>query len=75
MDVTPYDRFDNRVITAAPSLALALAARSMSLSPPSSPSPKPAFPPSSPDGLQPVGVSEVVPTAVPTAGFAPSSLP
>ena len=38
------------------------------------PRPRPS-PPSSADGLQPVSVSEVVPTAAPTAGSAPSSLP
>mmetsp|Transcript_18479 Transcript_18479/g.52179 ORF Transcript_18479/g.52179 Transcript_18479/m.52179 type:complete len:97 (-) Transcript_18479:28-318(-) len=52
-----------------------LAARSMSLSPPSSPSPKPACPPSSADELQPVSTSEVVSSAAPAAGMPPSSLP
>ena len=46
----------------------------MSLSPPSSPSPKPACPPSSADGLQPVIVSEAVSSAAPAAGLPPSSL-
>eukprot|EP00967_Tisochrysis_lutea_P130209 scaffold224913_cov36-Tisochrysis_lutea.AAC.3 len=46
----------------------------MSLSPPSSPSLKPACPPSSADGPQPVSVSEVVSSAAPAAGLPPSSL-